>query len=174
MFKKIVGDGGTVRAFVVANAAGYSRSAVDGIVNGEKAQGRHLLWARRAEDGTVTSSFPKAVGEETVRALLDATGTGNGQLAFVVAGEPDTTSKTLGALRVAIAKKDNLLDPEQFGDVWAGCRYCRYWMAVVEHFVMRQEIHRHVVRVHRQLAHRHDTGLEFRKVRTGENGFHSG
>jgi aspartyl-tRNA synthetase len=118
VFKKIVGEGGTVRAFVVANAAGYSRSAVDGIVNGEKAQGRHLLWARRAEDGTVTSSFPKAVGEETVRALLDATGTGNGQLAFIVAGEPDTTSKTLGALRLALAKKDNLLDPEKFEFLW--------------------------------------------------------
>jgi aspartyl-tRNA synthetase len=118
VFKKIVGDGGTVRAFVVANAAGYSRSAVDGIVNGEKAQGRHLLWARRAEDGTVTSSFPKAVGEETVRALLDATGTGNGQLAFIVAGEPDTTSKTLGALRLALAKKDNLLDPDTFEFLW--------------------------------------------------------
>jgi aspartyl-tRNA synthetase len=53
-----------------------------------------------------------------VRALLDATGTGNGQLAFIVAGEPDTTSKTLGALRLAIAKKDNLLDPEKFEFLW--------------------------------------------------------
>ena len=118
VFKKIVEDGGTVRAFVVANASGYSRSAVDGIVNAEKAQGRHLLWARRADDGTITSSFPKAVGEETVRQLLDATSTGNGQLAFVVAGEPDTTSKTLGALRLAIAKRDNLLDPEKFEFLW--------------------------------------------------------
>jgi aspartyl-tRNA synthetase len=118
VFRKIVADGGTVRAFVVANAVGYSRSAVDGIVNGEKAQGRHLLWARRAEDGTITSSFPKAVGEETVRSVLDATGTGNGQLAFVVAGEPDTTSKTLGALRLALAKKDGLLDPEKFEFLW--------------------------------------------------------
>jgi aspartyl-tRNA synthetase len=118
VFKKIVADGGTVRAFVVANAAGYSRSAVDGIVNAEKAQGRHLLWARRAEDGAITSSFPKAVGEETVRQLLDATATANGQLAFVVAGEPDTTSKTLGALRLSIAKRDNLLDPETFEFLW--------------------------------------------------------
>jgi aspartyl-tRNA synthetase len=118
VFKKIVADGGTVRAFVVANAAGYSRSAVDGIVNAEKAQGRHLLWARRAEDGTVTSSFPKAVGEEAVRQLLDATGTGNNQLAFVVAGEPDATSKTLGALRLSVAKRDNLLDPEKFEFLW--------------------------------------------------------
>jgi aspartyl-tRNA synthetase len=118
VFKKIVAEGGTVRAFVVANAASYSRSAVDGIVNQEKAQGRHLLWARRAEDGTMTSSFPKAVGEETVRQLLDATQTGNNQLAFVVAGEPDTVSKTLGQLRLTLARKDGLLDPEKFEFLW--------------------------------------------------------
>jgi aspartyl-tRNA synthetase len=118
VFKKIVAEGGTVRAFVVAHAGGYSRSAVDGIVNQEKAQGRHLLWARRAEDGTITSSFPKAVGEETVRQLLDATSTGNGQLAFVVAGEPDSTSKLLGQLRLILAKKDGLLKPDQFAFTW--------------------------------------------------------
>jgi aspartyl-tRNA synthetase len=118
VFKTIVAEGGTVRAFVVANAASYSRSAVDGIVNQEKAQGRHLLWARRLEDGTITSSFPKAVGEETVRQLLDATGTGNGQLAFVVAGKPDTVSQTLGQLRLMIAKKDGLLDPGKFEFLW--------------------------------------------------------
>jgi aspartyl-tRNA synthetase len=118
VFKNIVAEGGTVRALVVANAATYSRSAVDGIVNQEKAQGRHLLWARRADDGTMTSSFPKAVGEETVRQLLDATGTGNGQLAFVVAGEPDVTSKTLGQLRLTIAKRDGLLDPDRYEFLW--------------------------------------------------------
>jgi aspartyl-tRNA synthetase len=118
VFKNIVADGGTVRALVVADASSYSRSAVDGIVNLEKSQGRHLLWARRAEDGTISSSFPKAVGEETVRQLLDATGAGNGQLAFVVAGEPDTVSKTLGQLRLTLAKRDNLLNPEQYEFLW--------------------------------------------------------
>jgi len=118
VFKNIVAEGGTVRAFVVANATNYSRSAVDGIVNQEKAQGRHLLWARRLDDGTITSSFPKAVGEETVRQLLDATGTSNGQLAFVVAGQPDTVSQTLGQLRLMIAKKDGLLDPEKYEFLW--------------------------------------------------------
>ena len=118
VFKNIVAEGGTVRAFVVTHAANYSRSAVDGIVNQEKAEGRHLLWARRLDDGTITSSFPKAVGEETVRQLLDATGTANGQLAFVVAGQPDTVSQTLGQLRLMIAKKDGLLNPEKFEFLW--------------------------------------------------------
>jgi aspartyl-tRNA synthetase len=66
----------------------------------------------------VPSSFPKAVGEDTVRRLLDATGTGNGQLAFVVAGEPEAVSKTLGQLRLTLAKRDGLLDPEQYEFLW--------------------------------------------------------
>ena len=118
VFKGIVAEGGTVRAIVVPDAASYSRSAVDGIVNQEKAQGRHLLWARRAEDGTITSSFPKAVGEETVRNVLDATGTEKGQLAFVVAGEPDTTSKMLGQLRLNLAKQKGLLGNDEYAFLW--------------------------------------------------------
>jgi aspartyl-tRNA synthetase len=118
VFKTIVADGGTVRAIVVPDAAGYSRSAVDGIVNQEKAQGRHLLWARRADDGTITSSFPKAVGEEIVRQLLDVTATAQGQLAFVVAGEPDATSKTLGQLRLNLAKQKGLLSPDKYEFLW--------------------------------------------------------
>ena len=118
VFRKIVAEGGTVRGFVVPNASGYSRSAVDGVVNQEKAQGRHLLWARRSEDGTITSSFPKAVGEEAVRRLLDASDTHNGQLLFVVAGEPDSASKALGQLRLMLAKKDGLLDGETFAFTW--------------------------------------------------------
>ena len=118
VFKGIVAEGGTVRAIVVPDAASYSRSAVDGIVNQEKAQGRHLLWARRAEDGAITSSFPKAVGEETVRQLLDATGTEKGQLAFVVAGEPDATSKLLGQLRLSLAKQKGLLSNDEYAFLW--------------------------------------------------------
>ena len=118
VFRKIVAEGGTVRGFVVANAGGYSRSAVDGVVNQEKAQGRHLLWARRSEDGTITSSFPRAVGEEAVRRLLDGSDTRNGQLLFVVAGEPDSASKALGQLRLMLAKKDGLLDGETFAFTW--------------------------------------------------------
>ena len=69
VFRKIVAGGGTVRGFVVPNAGGYSRSEVDGIVDQAKALGATgLIWARRAEDGTITSSIMKALGEEAVRA----------------------------------------------------------------------------------------------------------
>ena len=49
------------------NAGGYSRSEVDGIVDQAKTLGATgLVWARRLEDGAVTSSIMKAMGEEAV------------------------------------------------------------------------------------------------------------
>jgi len=119
VFKEIVGSGGTVRGFVVPEAGGYSRSEVDGIVDQAKAMGATgLVWARRADDGTVTSSIMKALGEQSVRGLLDIAGVQQGGLLLVAAGEPDATSKLLGQLRLMLAKKDGLLDGDTFAFTW--------------------------------------------------------
>ena len=119
VFKEIVAGGGTVRGFVVPGAGGYSRSEVDGIVDQAKALGATgLIWARRADDGTVTSSIMKALGEDTVRKLLDEAGAGNGGLLLIAAGEPDRASKLLGQLRLTLAKKDGLLSPDRYAFTW--------------------------------------------------------
>ena len=119
VFREIVAGGGTVRGFVVPNAGGYSRTEVDRIVDQAKAMGATgLLWARRADEGTMTSSFPKALGEEAVRQILELTGTGNGGLLLVAAGQPDATSKLLGQLRLNLAKRDGLLKSDDFAFTW--------------------------------------------------------
>jgi aspartyl-tRNA synthetase len=119
VFKEIVANGGAVRGFVIPKAGGYSRSEVDGIVDQAKALGATgLIWARRAEDGTVTSSIMKALGEESVRQVLDLTGVASGGLLLIAAGEPDPTSKLLGQLRLNLAKKDGLLKPDDYAFTW--------------------------------------------------------
>ena len=119
VFREIVAAGGTVRGFVVPKAGGYSRSEVDGIVDQAKAMGATgLVWARRAEDGTVTSSVMKALGEDAVRGVLDLAGVANGGLLLIAAGEPDGTSKLLGQIRLMLAKKDGLLNPEEYAFTW--------------------------------------------------------
>src|SRR5213595_3452727 len=64
VFKEIVAKGGTVRGFVIPKASHYSRSEVDGIVDMAKQQlgATGLVWARRADDGAITSSVMKAMG----------------------------------------------------------------------------------------------------------------
>ena len=119
VFKEIVAKGGVVRGFVVPQAGKYSRSEVDGIVDQAKSLGASgLVWARRGEDGTVTSSIMKAMGEDAVRQLLDTTSVASGGLLLVAAGEPDPTSKLLGQLRLNLAKKDGLLSPDAFEFLW--------------------------------------------------------
>jgi aspartyl-tRNA synthetase len=119
VFKEIVAKGGVVRGFVVPHAAKYSRSEVDGIVDQAKSLGATgLVWARRAEEGTITSSIMKAMGEDAVRQLLDTSGTTGGGVLLVAAGEPDPTSKLLGQLRLNLAKKDGLLSADTFEFLW--------------------------------------------------------
>ena len=120
VFKDIVGKGGTVRGFVIPKASHYSRSEVDGIVDMAKNQlgATGLVWARRMDDGSITSSVMKAMGEDEVTRLLDATSTGKGSLIFIAAGEPDSTSKLLGQLRLILAKKDGLLKADEFEFTW--------------------------------------------------------
>ncbi len=119
VFREIVAGGGTVRGFVIKNAAGYSRSEVDGIVDQAKQMGAAgLIWARRAEDGTITSSITKALGEDGVRQMLDAASCGNGEILLVAAGAPEPTSKLLGQLRLNLAKQKGLLNPNEYAFLW--------------------------------------------------------
>jgi aspartyl-tRNA synthetase len=119
VFKEIVGSGGVVRGFVIKNAGSYSRSEVDGIVDQAKQLGAAgLIWARRADDGTITSSIMKALGEEGVARMLDAAAAGKGELLLVAAGEADPTSKLLGQLRLNLAKQKGLLNPEEYAFTW--------------------------------------------------------
>ncbi|MBI3048662.1 MAG: aspartate--tRNA ligase [Acidobacteria bacterium] len=119
VFREIVAGGGTVRGFVVTDAGGCSRSEVDGIVEQAKQLGAAgLVWARRAADGTITSSIMKALGDEGVRQLLEAAGAGSGDLLLVAAGEPDATSRLLGQLRLNLARQKGLLDPDEYAFTW--------------------------------------------------------
>jgi aspartyl-tRNA synthetase len=119
VFREKVAAGEVVRGFIVPHAAGYSRSEVDGIVDQAKALGATgLVWLRRAADGTITSSIMKALGEESVRGVLDAAGVAKGGLLLVSAGAPDATSKMLGQLRLQLARKDDLLKADDFAFTW--------------------------------------------------------
>ncbi len=119
VFREIVANGGTVRGFVVKNAGGYSRSEVDGIVDQAKALGATgLVWARRLDDGSITSSIMKAMGEDAVHKLLEVAGVAAGELLLIAAGEPDATSKLLGQLRLSLAKKDGLLRSDEYAFTW--------------------------------------------------------
>jgi aspartyl-tRNA synthetase len=118
VFRDAIGAGGQVRGFVTPGAGRYSRRELDEIVDQAKQLGAAgLVWARRAEAG-VQSSALKAAGDDAIRRALDASGAGAGDLLVMAAGPLEATSKLLGQLRLNIARKENLFQPDDFRFLW--------------------------------------------------------
>jgi aspartyl-tRNA synthetase len=116
VFKQIVADGGVVRGFAIPGGNRYSRSQLDGIVDQAKQMGfTGLIWVRPGEPPLCSV---KALSEATLRPALDRVKAGKDDLLLMAAGPADNTSKLLGQLRLAIAKKENLLDPDAFAFLW--------------------------------------------------------
>ncbi len=118
-FREALDTGGVVRGFVVAGRGSASRKELDDLVEQARQLGAAgLVWARRNAEGVVQSSILKVVGEAAVAGALEAAGAGPADLLLVAAGAPEPTSKLLGQLRLALAKKLGLLEPDAFAFTW--------------------------------------------------------
>jgi aspartyl-tRNA synthetase len=118
VFRTAIESQGAIRGIVVPNGARYSRRELDELADSAKQLGASgLVWARR-HDGGVQSSALKAAGEEAIRRVLDAAQSGASDLLLMAAGPREATSKVLGQLRLQIAKKEGLLDPNAFAFLW--------------------------------------------------------
>jgi aspartyl-tRNA synthetase len=116
-FRKIVSEGGVVRALVVPGAARYSRSELDALVDQAKQWGAvGILWARKAEGGVNTNV--KAAGEQTLLEAMAAAGCGDDDLILLAGGKPDDASKLLGNFRLSLARKENLVPANRYELAW--------------------------------------------------------
>ncbi len=118
VFRNALESGGEVRGFVVPGAARYSRRELDDLVEQGKQLGSSgLIWARWP-DGAVQSSALKAAGEPALRQALELAACGPADLLLMSAGRRQAASTVLGQLRLNIARKENLLDPNAFAFLW--------------------------------------------------------
>jgi aspartyl-tRNA synthetase len=116
VFKQIIAEGGVVRGFNVPGGNRYTRSQLDVLVDQAKQMGfTGLIWVRPGEPPLCSV---KSLGEATLRPALERANVSKDDLLLMAAGPADATSKLLGALRLAIAKKENLLNPEAFEFLW--------------------------------------------------------
>jgi aspartyl-tRNA synthetase len=103
VFKQIVAEGGVVRGFAVPHGNKYTRSQLDVLVDQGKQMGfAGLIWVR---PGQPPLSSVKALGEATLGPALERAGAAPDDLLLMAAGPAEGTSKLLGQLRLAIAKR---------------------------------------------------------------------
>ncbi len=106
------------RGFIVPGGAKYSDSERKELVEvaGRLYNGR-LSWARLKDDGSVQTSA-KPVGDEFVKKAFEHAGGKPGDILLFMIGDVDIVAPTLGTVRLHVAKKENLLDPNTFNFVW--------------------------------------------------------
>ncbi|MBR4035274.1 MAG: aspartate--tRNA ligase, partial [Oscillospiraceae bacterium] len=120
VFRNAIDNGGSVRCIVAKGLADkLTRKEIDKLTDVVKTYGaKGLAFTRMTADAT-SSSFEKFLTSEEIAALHAKCGARTGDVILVVASEENNVVyAALGALRLAIAKKFELFDPDQFNFLW--------------------------------------------------------
>ena len=101
--------------------ASYTRKQVDALIDWVKRPqigANGLVWARYNEDGTFKSSVDKFYAEEDLKAWAEKMDAKPGDLMLLMAGNANSTRKQLSELRMEMAKRLDLRNPEEFAPLW--------------------------------------------------------
>ncbi len=107
-----------VKAIVVPGGVKYSRKMIDeltDVVKTFKAKG--LAWMKM-DAGHLTGGISKFFEDNLQKEIKNATGMDDGDIIFLIGDERSVTEKSLGALRVEIAKREDLTDKNNFKPLW--------------------------------------------------------
>ncbi|NNE08175.1 MAG: aspartate--tRNA ligase [Gemmatimonadetes bacterium] len=114
-FKTVLEGGGTVRALVVPGGATFSRKEIDNLEAHAKTHGAAgLAWCKVKGgelEGGVGRFFDAA-------AVIEATGAGDGDLVTMVAGPYRSALNSLGAVRLLLGNKLDLIDKDAWNFLW--------------------------------------------------------
>lgn len=120
VFSSALENGGSVRAILVPDSADkLTRKVIDKLTEFVKDYGaKGLAFTRFTTDGTA-SSFEKFLSEEEVKAIHTKMNAKQNDVLLVVAdAENQVVFDALGALRLEVAKRLNLIDNSRFDFLW--------------------------------------------------------
>ncbi len=119
-FASVLSERGEVKCIVAKGKAYYSRKQLDELQDFAKRYGAGALaWIKIIEPGVGTasdsdrglsSSLLKVLGESKIVEMAGAANAEPGDLVLIVAGRKSVVAAALGALRVEVAKRENLID----------------------------------------------------------------
>jgi aspartyl-tRNA synthetase len=107
-----------VKGLVVNGGAKYSRKIIDkftDLVKNYKAKG--LAWMK-GEDGKLAGGISKFFSTELQREMRRSLGINDNDILFLIGDNKMTALKALGALRLNIGKREELIDKNDFKPLW--------------------------------------------------------
>ncbi len=119
VFTDAVGNGGSVRAINAKGCAKFSRKEIDALVEVVKTyKAKGMAWIAIDTNNEIKSSFAKFMTEEEMKALLERVQAEAGDLICFVADRNNVVFDALGQLRLEVARKLNILNPDEFKFLW--------------------------------------------------------
>lgn len=119
VFKNAIEQKGSVRAITLSGGASVGRKDIDRLgefVKTYRAKG--LAYIQLKEEG-IKSPLSKFLSEEEFNAIIERSEARTGDVIFIVADKNEVVFQSLGALRLELAKKYNLLEgTEEFKFAW--------------------------------------------------------
>ncbi|WP_369013415.1 aspartate--tRNA ligase [Flavobacterium anhuiense] len=110
-----------VVGIAVPGAGNYTRKEIDGLIDWVKrpqvgASG--MVYVKCNEDGTYKSSVDKFYDQDDLANWAKATEANPGDMIFVLSGPANKTRAQLSALRMELATRLGLRNPEEFAPLW--------------------------------------------------------
>jgi aspartyl-tRNA synthetase len=112
-FAETLRNGGEIKCVVARGKADYSRKQLDELQEFVKRYGASALaWIKLGDE--TTSSLLKVLGEEKIKQLASMAKAEKGDAVLIVAGRKSIVAASLGALRLEIARRENLIPRDVF------------------------------------------------------------
>ena len=118
VFADTIKKGGSVRAICVPGAAGYTRKQVDELIDFVKIYKAKGLASFAIENGEYKSNILRFMNEDQIQKIIERMGAKEGDLVLFVADKNDVVFASLGALRCEMAKRLNLINPDDYKFLW--------------------------------------------------------
>lgn len=112
VFSDAAAQGGEIRGINAKGCADFGRKEIDRLTEYVKTYGaKGIAWIAIKEN-EVKSSFAKFITEDELKAIIDKMDGKVGDLLLIIADKPKTAFASLGALRLELGRKLNLIGPD--------------------------------------------------------------
>ena len=113
VFSGALGSGGSICGLNFKGGAGYSRKLIDELTEHVKRYGaKGLVWLKVSPEGLEGGSAKFLKDDETT-GLIERFEAEEGDMLLIVAANKETCQRSLGALRLEIARRENLIPEDQ-------------------------------------------------------------
>ncbi|MDG3583207.1 aspartate--tRNA ligase [Galbibacter pacificus] len=118
---KVFNDAELVVGIAIPGAANYTRKEIDKLIDWVKRPqigALGMVYVKCNEDGSYKSSVDKFYDQDDLKKWAEATGAKTGDLICVLSGPTHKTRTQLSALRMEMAERLGLRNPNEFAPLW--------------------------------------------------------